>query len=450
MVNKRNYRRISVNQIQPVTLRERALELGDRSTCVGLDIGKNEIVSVIRWPCGQFERPWSVKNPDQIQAFIERMLILKETCDSLRIGLESTGTYGDCVRKAMTDAKLEVHRVAGKATSDYKEIFDGVPSAHDGKDAAIIAELSYFQKSTPWPYVPPAQVEDEILYDVIRYSLYCSEKSRYLNRIEAMLARHWPELRKSLELTSLTLLEICDHYGSPARLADDDEADQRLRRWSRGRLKRSTIETIVESARSSVGLPMSAAALDWMSELATESKRCRKNIKKVDVRLNGQAAKHEQMRRFHKPVGGVSLCAIWSTVGDPARYDSSGAFVKALGLNLKELSSGKRSGQLAITKRGNSHARKILFFWALRAVQRPELQGWYAQFKRVGRDQSGHHRNSEKRKMKGIVALMRRLAAGLWYARTHDEDFDFAKVFPGSPLIKSRRGANRQSPACVA
>jgi hypothetical protein len=75
--------------------------------------------------------------------------------------------------------------------------------------------------------------------------------------------------------------------------------------------------------------------------------------------------------------------------------------LEALGLNLKELSSGKRQGELTITKRGPSLARKLLYYWALRGVQQPALRGWYANFQKVGR---GHRGTSEHRKMKGLIA----------------------------------------------
>ena len=72
--------------------------------------------------------------------------MLNEVCDSLVIGLESTGTYSESVRYAMTQHSLNIHRLSGKGVADYKEIFDGVPSQHDGKDAAMIAELASFGK----------------------------------------------------------------------------------------------------------------------------------------------------------------------------------------------------------------------------------------------------------------------------------------------------------------
>lgn len=444
MPNKRKYRRIAVNKVQPEELRELAIERGDRGTSVGLDIAKDEIVAVIRWPDGSFEQPWKAVNPTQIPDLIERLALLREVCDDLTIGLESTGTYGDPGRYAMTNARLEVHQVRGKAVADYKEIFDGVPSQHDGKDAAMIAELTRFNKGTPWPYVAPTQAEAQMRCDVARNDLYTSEKLRWLSRAEAILARHWPELTSLIKLGTVTLEQLCIHYGSPARVIADDQAAANLRRWSRGRLTASKIGQILESARTTAGLPMTAADVTWLAEIAETAKRYRERCVEAEKSLKQQAEADAAMRPLVESVGAVSLCGIWVAVGDPANYDSSGAFVKALGLNLKELSSGKRKGQLAITKRGNPRARKSLYFWAMRGVQRPELKDWYAKFTRVGR--SDESRNSEHRKMKGLIALMRRMASGLWHARKHGEAFDYAKLFPGRPLQagSSRVGGRRR------
>lgn len=112
------------------------------------------------------------------------------------------------------------------------------------------------------------------------------------------------------------------------------------------------------------------------------------------------------MREYVRVVGAVTLCVIWATVRNPSIYDSSGAFLKALGLNLKELSSGQRKGQLAITKRGSSGT-------------------------------------SEHRKMKGLVALMRKLSRSLWHSHNRHEAFDYAKVFPGRPLENRKRRRRR-------
>ncbi len=112
MVSRRAYRRVSVNEID------------------------------------RLKRPWKIINPTEIGVLVELCELLKSHCPGFPIGLESTGTYGDVARYALSKASISVQRVSGKAVSDYHEIFDGVPSQHDGKDAAMVAELVAHGKGT--------------------------------------------------------------------------------------------------------------------------------------------------------------------------------------------------------------------------------------------------------------------------------------------------------------
>ena len=435
MPTKRNYRRVKVKDISTVTLTEIAIEKGDRGTTAGLDVAKDEIVVVIRWADGSFERPWSVKNPSEIGLLISLLCLLKEICGSQTIGLESTGTYSEAVRQAMTAASLEVHRLSGKGVSDYKEIFDGVPSQHDGKDAAMIAELTHFGKGTPWPFVLYSPSEQTMHHQVARLAAFRGEANRWHGRLEGLLTKHWPELGSLLALSGATLLKICLHYANPAAVASDPNARQQLRSWGRGQLSFDKIDQIIESARTTVGIPIGPGEQLWLQEIAQELQQNLAKIKASEKRLKEIALADQTIAPYVKKIGGPTLCAIWSTVGDPIKYTSGGAFLKGLGLNLKEMSSGKYNGQLKITKRGPSLARKLIYYWALRAIQEPSLKQWYFKFHRVG---SSRQSNSEHRKMKGLIAMMRKLCRALWYARRHGLEFDYAKVFPGKPL-KTRK-----------
>lgn len=444
MTAKRMFRRTSVKKIALERLKDIALLKAGAGTCVGLDIGKLEIAAVVRWPDGSFECPWSVKNPSEIVDLIRLLRMLKEVGDSLTIGLESTGTYGEAVRAAMTAAGLEVHRISGKAASDYKEIFDGVPSQHDGKDAAIIAELTCYGKGTLWPFEPLSEIDQEMRHQVQRLDVFHCQATRWCGRLEAVLTKHWPELTSLLKLKSATLNKIILHYGSPARLAADPEAATNLRSWGRSLLTSEKIERIIESARTTQGVPIGTGEMAWLKEIASELKDSILKVNACKNRLETIAQSHDAMRPYIDCVGAVTLCVVWSMVGDPGKFDSSGAFLKAMGLNLKELSSGKRQGQLSITKRGPSLVRKYVYYWAMRAVQQPELSRWYSGFQKVGRGSSSEHR-----KMKGLIALMRKLSRSLWYAHTHEQTFDYAKVYPGRPLEKRKRRRRRAKVSSV-
>ena len=112
-----------------------------QSLIVGVDVGKYQLVAVGRWSDGRFERPWRVANPGQIGDLVG---LLKELASqrAVTVALEPSGTYGDALRQALQEAGLPVRRVSPKAAHDYAEVFDGVPSQHDGKDAAVGAELA--------------------------------------------------------------------------------------------------------------------------------------------------------------------------------------------------------------------------------------------------------------------------------------------------------------------
>ena len=53
------------------------------------------------------------------------------------------------------------------------------------------------------------------------------------------------------------------------------------------------------------------------------------------------------------------------------------AYRKAMGLNLKERSSGKHQGRLKITKRGPSVVRRWMYFAAMRLTQDPHVKPWH-------------------------------------------------------------------------
>ena len=113
MVSRRAYRRVSVNEIDREQLLELAKEHGNPGTVLGLDIARNEIVACLRWDQDHFDRPWKIINPKEIGVLVELCKLLKNHCTGFRIGLESTGTYGDVIRYALSESGISVQRVSG-------------------------------------------------------------------------------------------------------------------------------------------------------------------------------------------------------------------------------------------------------------------------------------------------------------------------------------------------
>ena len=75
MRKKRAYRASDVKKI----VLAKVLESGPAGTVtVGLDIGKREVLTVVRWADGTFERPWKVQNPSEIARLVKLLQDMAE------------------------------------------------------------------------------------------------------------------------------------------------------------------------------------------------------------------------------------------------------------------------------------------------------------------------------------------------------------------------------------
>ncbi len=93
----------------------------------------------------------SWKQPQETQLLVRLLEALHEAGARVEVAMEPTGTYGDPLRFALLARGLPVFRVSPKRSHDAAEVYDGVPSWHDRKSAALIAKLHLDGASEPWP-----------------------------------------------------------------------------------------------------------------------------------------------------------------------------------------------------------------------------------------------------------------------------------------------------------
>jgi transposase len=384
----------------------------------GIDVGKHKLFVVCRWADGRFERPWCVNNPSEIVELVA--LLQRLGADrKLIVAMESSGTYGDAVRQALQDAGIEMHRVSTKASHDYAEVFDGVPSQHDGKDAAVVAELAALGKSAPWPYRPPEVWEQELAYCVDWMVGHRQVLNMWQGRLEGLLGRHWPEATRVLKLSSVTLLRVLRHYGSPQALVADPEAAAQLTRWGGTLLDPEKIKRLLADAAVSKGVRPGEWERRRIQDFAEQALQARQQGERGKRRLCFLARGHAVLEAQGKVVGMPTACVLWVNTGDPRKFYAAGAYRKAIGLNLVERSSGTFQGQLHISKRGSARSRQWLYFAVLRLVQRAGVRSWYEAKKARDPDAA----------KSVLVALMRKLTLALYHVAVHDQEFDPRRLF---------------------
>jgi transposase len=387
---------------------------------VAIDVAKAKFVVAITNTAGELLSLLRFEHPMQTRLFLSLLAQLRSSAPSLKVLMEPTGTYGDSLREQLRAAGHPVFMVQPKHTHDMREVIDGVPSSHDSKSAITMIRLHLNGFSREWQRLDSMRRSLHAL--LTRVKMHDDEARRRYGQLEASLARHWPEFSAWMDVhrqwSALALLR--EFHGPAGVAAEPVKAAECLRRSSHGSLSPLLIGGVIECAKTSLGVPMEPCERELVRELAEEIERHERSSAEIEDQIDNLSGADPIFQALKKVVGIAAAASIAASLGSPKNYPSARAYLKAAGLNLRVFESGEKKGSLSITKRGPSHVRQLLFLAALRWIQRdPLAHAWYA----------GRESYAKDRKIAAIVALMRKLLAGVWASVRKDEDFDSAKLF---------------------
>jgi len=408
-MKKNNYRTKKVNDINWPQLRE---QFAGQSLVFAVDVAKEQQFALLSNP----ELSESVLLQwNQLEQTAELINELKQLNTPITVVMESTSTYGDAMRHQFRQAGFTIHQASAKRVHDAKEVYDGVPSLHDAKAAWLIARLYKEGFTKPWHELDDK--ERELNAYRREYELHQSQHERNQNRLEAFLSRHWPEVLPLLALDSVTLESLLIDYGSPEQIAANaGQAANDMRRWGKSCLSLEKIEAVIHSAATTLGQPCIEAERHYLQALAEELRHSRKQAKNAKQALEAVVKTEPGLKEMGLTIGRVTTAILIGLHLDPRHFGCARSYLKALGLNLKEKSSGQDHGKLTLTKRGSALARKYLYFAALRLIKSdPVLSAWY------------RSKVDPRAKSKTVIAFMRKLAKALWHI-ARGQRFDARKL----------------------
>lgn len=408
-MKKHIYRTKKFDAIDWMQLKE---QLQGSAVVVAIDVAKEKQYALLANADESISELLRWNHPQQTR---ELLTAMESLACPLTVVMESTGTYGDAMRYQFRRSGFGVNQISAKRVSDARELYDGVPSLHDAKSATVIMRLHREGLSTPW--LESNDTEREL--DALRreYDLHQSQYQRNQNRLEAYLSRHWPEVLRLLPLDSVTLENLLIEYGNPEHIAKNtEEAAKNMHFWGKSQLKDEKIVAVIQSAVDTVGQPCIEAERRYLQALAKEMRHSRQQQKNVKELLEATVKADPELNELGRVIGLITTAVLLSCRLDPRNFKNARSFQKALGLNLKEKSSGRYTGRLKITKRGCSIVRRYLYFAALRLIYtNPIVKAWFQQ------------KVDARAKNKTVIALMRKLAKALWYV-ARGERFDANKL----------------------
>lgn len=410
-VKTRSYKIVDVKNIRTPDVKA-GLSTSKRAV-FGIDVAKSEAVVSIGGDDAESIVVFKVKQPAELPKLFEVATELRVAGYRVEFAAESTGTYSDVLMYQARLRNFPVYQVSTKFVHDAKEIHDGVPSKHDAKDATLILWLQVQGKSRPWPEQGEAQRRAKAV--VSRREIQVHAYVANAGRLEALLARHWPELLALGAAIGVLLLKLLMELPSPLRVTAAPEK-------ARGILHRhrsvETREAIVASAAGSQGVVMIAEEELTIRELAGQMLAQRREIERIDKELRAWLSRDPVAVRVAALVGPTTAMVLAADLGDLTTYARGQALEKASGMNLREDSSGKRKSGLHLTKRGPPRVRQYLYLAGLRLLKvDPIVRAWYAL--RVARGQP---------KMCAVIAVVRKLVRALFFV-ARGEEFQASKLF---------------------
>jgi transposase len=288
-------------------------------------------------------------------------------------------------------------------TSRVKELSDNSPSKTDEKDPKVIADIICLG------HILSVVIPEGIAAELRRLShareRELSRRTALYNQIQDLVFIIFPEFMRIMQdISRVTTQYLLRHYPLPRQIIElgKDQLSEILHKASRGRWGKEQAIALCQAAHSSGGINEGVESiLQEIHHLLDHIQLCNQAISAWETRMSELLKEIEcrQYIRSIKGIGDVTAAGLIGEVGDFEQFGTIGELEKLAGLDLYEISSGKRKGNRHISKRGRSLMRKLLYFAALNTVRKG----------RVMHEPYQRYRNKGMPKPKALVAIMRKL-----------------------------------------
>jgi len=371
-------------------------------------------------------------NRSSLSQLVENLNQLKDKHDlsGFKFGFEPTGPYSRCIVNYLIRAGLDPVQVNPLHSHRLSVVFDNTRNKTDKKDPGVIAMVVQINKGIR---LRPQEEKREQVRDLLHYrERTVKEKVRVLNHLESATAQLFPEYYELMKgfhsKTSMMLLK--NYQCDPLKIAKLRPTclGNKFRKISFGRLGFERANALIQAANNTLGLPGHLSFLMEIKELCNRLERLNNHLDEIDGEVKNQL-KHFEEAEFLLSIKGLGLIGVASIcceIGGWNNYKNAFKVEKAIGLNIFERSSGGHTGQRRIGKMGNANLRKLLYFFALRAIKKNGI--FYKLYL--------YHLSKNMKKKQAIIAIARKLIRIMYAMIKNKQHFDPSNIkVPMKPTI---------------
>jgi transposase len=305
------------------------------------------------------------------------MIVASKTrfgCSEVMVGYESTGPYAEPLDQYLMSKPVTMVQVNPLHTKRLKEVNDNSPRKTDDKDPRVIGDVLRLGHALS-VVVPEGDAAYLRRLNNAR-ERHVGERTALLNQIQQLVFLIFPEFKKVFsDVTVKTARHILARYTTPETIGglDKNELGEEMPKRSMDKFGMREAELLIDLARDTVGIKEGVAGIVLdIQHILVQLQAVNAFVEEIETEMATTLQRIPCSARIlsMKGLGVVTVGGLIGEVGDFSKFRTQAEIMKLAGLDLYEISSGKRKGQRRISKRGRSLLRKILYNAAVATIRK--------------------------------------------------------------------------------
>ena len=343
-------------------------------------------------------------------------------CDEVLVGYESTGPYAEPLVHYLANKPVNLVQVNPMHTKKMKEVQDNSPLKTDDKDPWVIADIIRLGRFLT--IIVPEGDAAYLRRLTHARERHVGERTALLNQLQQLVFLIFPEFKTVLkDMKGKTAQYLLKRYTTPERIGSlsREALGEEMWKRSRGKFGMEAAESLIALAQGTVGIQEGLAGIVMdIRHILMQLEAEEGFMAEIEIEMEATLERIPYSARLLsiKGLGTVSVAGLIGEVGDFSKFSTQSEILKLAGLDLYEISSGKRKGQRRISKRGRSLLRKILFYAAIQTIRKNGIMYEYY----------GRLTGRGMERMRALIAVARKLL-GIIHAIVRD-DRDYVGQYP--------------------
>jgi len=349
----------------------------EETLIVTVDIGMASNTGYCTSVDGRDIKPFKFDNTREgLERFWSMIVVSKNRfrCSDVMVGYESTGPYAEPLLHYLRQRPVTIVQVNPMHTKRIKELNDNSPLKTDDKDPRVIADVLRLGHALS-VVIPEGDAAYLRRLNNAR-ERHVGERTALLNQLQQLVFLIFPEFKRVFnDIKIKTAQHLLTRYTTPERIGrlNPGELGEEMRKQSMGKFGVQQAELLIRLAQDTIGIQEGIAGLVLdIRHILMQLEGVHGFVAEIEAEMAKALERIPYSTRIlsMKGLGVVTVAGLIGEVGDFTKFRTQSEIMKLAGLDLYEISSGKRKGQRRISKRGRSLLRKILYNAAISTIRK--------------------------------------------------------------------------------